>query len=217
MQLGGPLRSQGQPLSPHLCLFAGQLAAGTCEIVTLDRDSSQPRRTIARQTARCACRKGQIAGTTRARPACVDGKSRGCCPSGGAHLTPLLFNQAQGQVSPPEQLPPGQPCLVHMQATHWLQPRCLGYGSELGSPGDYWPGSCSPSVWLWAEGQGPCHVLDSHGDLSRGFWLMLQAGGGLVPSRSGRHQHLPPRLGGMHRAASPVGSEDEPVSPVGQC
>ncbi len=59
------------------CLWlcpAGQLAAGTCEVVTLDRDSSQPRRTIARQTARCACKKGQIAGTTRARPACVDGK-----------------------------------------------------------------------------------------------------------------------------------------------
>ncbi|XP_017340293.2 chemokine-like protein TAFA-5 [Ictalurus punctatus] len=53
-------------------LREGQLAAGTCEIVTLDRDSSQPRRTIARQTARCACRKGQIAGTTRASPACVD-------------------------------------------------------------------------------------------------------------------------------------------------
>ncbi|KAM7415372.1 hypothetical protein PAMA_019953 [Pampus argenteus] len=53
----------------------GQLAAGTCEVVTLDRDSSQPRRTIARQTARCACKKGQIAGTTRARPACVDGHS----------------------------------------------------------------------------------------------------------------------------------------------
>ncbi|KAB0400110.1 hypothetical protein E2I00_005504, partial [Balaenoptera physalus] len=52
-------------------LYKRQLAAGTCEIVTLDRDSSQPRRTIARQTARCACRKGQIAGTTRARPACV--------------------------------------------------------------------------------------------------------------------------------------------------
>ncbi|XP_049929351.1 chemokine-like protein TAFA-5 [Epinephelus moara] len=57
----------------RLCIYVyGQLAAGTCEIVTLDRDSSQPRRTIARQTARCACRKGQIAGTTRARPACVD-------------------------------------------------------------------------------------------------------------------------------------------------
>jgi len=59
-----------------LVLFPGQLAAGTCEIVTLDRDSSQPRRTIARQTARCACKKGQIAGTTRARPACVDGKKQ---------------------------------------------------------------------------------------------------------------------------------------------
>uniref|UniRef100_A0A3B3ZNC5 Uncharacterized protein n=1 Tax=Periophthalmus magnuspinnatus TaxID=409849 RepID=A0A3B3ZNC5_9GOBI len=55
-----------------LLLLYCQLAAGTCEIVTLDRDSSQPRRTIARQTARCACKKGQIAGTTRARPACVD-------------------------------------------------------------------------------------------------------------------------------------------------
>ncbi|XP_072097538.1 chemokine-like protein TAFA-4 isoform X4 [Mobula birostris] len=54
-------------------LKEGQLAAGTCEIVTLDKDSSQPRRTIARQTARCACKKGQIAGTTRAKPACVDG------------------------------------------------------------------------------------------------------------------------------------------------
>ncbi|XP_067384069.1 uncharacterized protein tafa5l isoform X1 [Channa argus] len=55
----------------HL-LREGQLAVGTCEIVMLNRDSSVPRRTIARQTARCACRRGQIAGTTRARPACVD-------------------------------------------------------------------------------------------------------------------------------------------------
>uniref|UniRef100_A0A3P8UZR0 Protein FAM19A5-like n=1 Tax=Cynoglossus semilaevis TaxID=244447 RepID=A0A3P8UZR0_CYNSE len=55
----------------HL-LREGQLVVGTCEIVMLNRDSSVPRRTIARQTARCACRRGQIAGTTRARPACVD-------------------------------------------------------------------------------------------------------------------------------------------------
>nr|XP_055048126.1 chemokine-like protein TAFA-5 isoform X1 [Misgurnus anguillicaudatus] len=59
-------------LSGLLILYCSQLVAGTCEIVTLDRDSTQPRRTIARQTARCACRKGQIAGTTRASPACVD-------------------------------------------------------------------------------------------------------------------------------------------------
>ncbi|XP_055048127.2 chemokine-like protein TAFA-5 isoform X2 [Misgurnus anguillicaudatus] len=57
---------------PAVWELNSQLVAGTCEIVTLDRDSTQPRRTIARQTARCACRKGQIAGTTRASPACVD-------------------------------------------------------------------------------------------------------------------------------------------------
>ncbi|KAG8536114.1 hypothetical protein GDO81_027094, partial [Engystomops pustulosus] len=62
-------------LLPVAVFFPGQLAAGTCEVVTYDRDNSQPRRTIARQTARCACRKGQIAGTTRASPACVDGKN----------------------------------------------------------------------------------------------------------------------------------------------
>uniref|UniRef100_A0A8C3YNT3 TAFA chemokine like family member 5 n=1 Tax=Catagonus wagneri TaxID=51154 RepID=A0A8C3YNT3_9CETA len=72
---GPALCSPGEDLGcPISASLAGQLAAGTCEIVTLDRDSSQPRRTIARQTARCACRKGQIAGTTRARPACVDAR-----------------------------------------------------------------------------------------------------------------------------------------------
>lgn len=65
---------RSDPVSCGVMSLPGQLAAGTCEIVTLDRDSSQPRRTIARQTARCACKKGQIAGTTRARPACVDGE-----------------------------------------------------------------------------------------------------------------------------------------------
>ncbi|KAF0883157.1 F19A5 protein, partial [Crocuta crocuta] len=71
---GWAARAPATALSPVCASLAGQLAAGTCEIVTLDRDSSQPRRTIARQTARCACRKGQIAGTTRARPACVDAR-----------------------------------------------------------------------------------------------------------------------------------------------
>ncbi|XP_028306274.1 protein FAM19A5-like [Gouania willdenowi] len=72
-------------------LREGQLVAGTCEIVTLDRDSSQPRRSIARQTARCACKKGQIAGTTRAQPACVDARvvrSRQWC-----EMTPCLDDE----------------------------------------------------------------------------------------------------------------------------
>ncbi|CAG01061.1 unnamed protein product, partial [Tetraodon nigroviridis] len=46
--------------------------AGSCEIIRLDQDRSRPWRSPARQTARCACGPGQTAGTTRARPACVD-------------------------------------------------------------------------------------------------------------------------------------------------
>uniref|UniRef100_A0A7N8WNP8 TAFA chemokine like family member 5, like n=1 Tax=Mastacembelus armatus TaxID=205130 RepID=A0A7N8WNP8_9TELE len=76
------------------------LAVGTCEIVMLNRDSSVPRRTIARQTARCACRRGQIAGTTRARPACVDARivrSRQWCemiPCLEGEVCSLLFNRS---------------------------------------------------------------------------------------------------------------------------
>ncbi|XP_041955198.1 chemokine-like protein TAFA-5 [Alosa sapidissima] len=83
----------------HL-LKEGQLAVGTCEIVMLNRDMSQPRRTIARQTARCACRRGQIAGTTRARPACIDSrivKSRQWCdmaPCSEGEVCGLLFNRS---------------------------------------------------------------------------------------------------------------------------
>lgn len=124
---------QARPLSPICACLAGQLAAGTCEIVTLDRDSSQPRRTIARQTARCACRKGQIAGTTRARPACVDGKSPGpggrrgpqeaaCpgstrCPQPPGHSTeaPCSLGEASGCTGPP---PPAVP-VVHLRAACW--------------------------------------------------------------------------------------------------
>ncbi|KTG04829.1 hypothetical protein cypCar_00008905 [Cyprinus carpio] len=83
-----------------LALVKGQLAVGTCEIVMLNRDSSQPKRTIARQTARCACRRGQIAGTTRARPACVDArivKSKQWCemsPCSEGEICGLLFNRS---------------------------------------------------------------------------------------------------------------------------
>lgn len=59
---------------PRTRPLAGQeLEMGTCEITALDRDLSHPRRAITRQTARCACRHGQAAGTARAKPACVDG------------------------------------------------------------------------------------------------------------------------------------------------
>uniref|UniRef100_A0AAZ1XBD6 TAFA chemokine like family member 5, like n=1 Tax=Oreochromis aureus TaxID=47969 RepID=A0AAZ1XBD6_OREAU len=87
-------------LGPPAFVITGQLAVGTCEIVMLNRDSSVPRRTIARQTARCACRRGQIAGTTRARPACVDARivrSRQWCemaPCMEGEVCSLLFNRS---------------------------------------------------------------------------------------------------------------------------
>ncbi|XP_049578456.1 chemokine-like protein TAFA-5 isoform X2 [Syngnathus scovelli] len=52
-------------------LRQGELRTGSCEVLTLERDGSHPRRSVARQTARCACVPGQMAGTTRGRPACV--------------------------------------------------------------------------------------------------------------------------------------------------
>ncbi|XP_073724268.1 chemokine-like protein TAFA-5 isoform X1 [Misgurnus anguillicaudatus] len=90
------------PPGPRVSLSpaGGQLAVGTCEIVMLNRDSSQPKRTIARQTARCACRRGQIAGTTRARPACVDArivKNKQWCemtPCSEGEICGLLFNRS---------------------------------------------------------------------------------------------------------------------------
>ncbi|KAM9754833.1 chemokine-like protein TAFA-5 [Menidia menidia] len=59
-------------LTAHQRPGAGQLVAGTCEIISLDGDRS--RGGVARQTARCACRGGQVAGATAARPACVDAR-----------------------------------------------------------------------------------------------------------------------------------------------
>ncbi|XP_032836028.1 chemokine-like protein TAFA-5 [Petromyzon marinus] len=53
-------------------LREGQLAVGTCEVVTLSHDEVESRRAVSTQTARCACRRGQVAGTTLGQPACVD-------------------------------------------------------------------------------------------------------------------------------------------------
>uniref|UniRef100_UPI00358F07BD chemokine-like protein TAFA-5 isoform X3 n=1 Tax=Myxine glutinosa TaxID=7769 RepID=UPI00358F07BD len=96
------------PCAPWLLLLLAvllvscctQLVVGSCEIVTLDRDSSHPQRTVAKQTARCACRRGQIAGTTHARPACVDAgviHDRQWCdmfPCLDGESCNLLFNQS---------------------------------------------------------------------------------------------------------------------------
>lgn len=87
--------------------FSGQPTAGTCEIITMDHDSSQPSRTIARQTARCACRKGQIAGTRRASPACVDGET-----SCGVWLCTAVIYQSLS-ASPSPSLPLLSSIIIH--------------------------------------------------------------------------------------------------------
>ncbi|XP_042317383.1 chemokine-like protein TAFA-5 isoform X1 [Sceloporus undulatus] len=92
-----------------------ELEVGTCEITALDRDISHPKRMIARQTARCACRRGQVAGTTKAKPACVDGwaellrkweREETCFPVCPAELpdsegSPFLPAATGGSESPP--------------------------------------------------------------------------------------------------------------------
>lgn len=156
---GWAARAPATALSPVCASLAGQLAAGTCEIVTLDRDSSQPRRTIARQTARCACRKGQIAGTTRARPACVDGKSaqarplrrpRRCAPPEPAQPPRRPWRPPAGRVGP--QAGRSQwvlgPRMVVACLCAWSSGCCGGQGATgLG-------GGRSPSVAPCAEGSG---------------------------------------------------------------
>ncbi|NXN75207.1 F19A5 protein, partial [Himantopus himantopus] len=63
------------PLAPVLPPLAGQeLELGMCEITALGRDLTHPRRTIAWQTAHCACRHGQATGTARAKPDCMDAR-----------------------------------------------------------------------------------------------------------------------------------------------
>ena len=189
--------SPGPGHSAHVCAsLAGQLAAGTCEIVTLDRDSSQPRRTIARQTARCACRKGQIAGTTRARPACVDGESpgtpgkaveatRGVHPMQLRTLPPPLTEHSLGSGLRLDHLVQrDSPC-----GQCWLVP--VGVASRgsgvAGSrvPSELaeldWPKGCGPG-WRGARGAAPAGraKLGAHVSATRPLWL--------VPTWCDQHQ-----------------------------
>lgn len=144
------------PSSSQLLSLAGQLAAGTCEIVTLDRDSSQPRRTIARQTARCACRKGQIAGTTRARPACVDGKQPGSSSGCRAQRRPGLWQE------------PG--------AARAACSRMCTPGPDAGRTGLSWASTAS-MIALWAARRGLPEGLWVAGTLVSGPSVLPQAEG----------------------------------------